>query len=369
MEHPPLLHDQAGAQPIPSVLQCRDARVVGRDLERDGARGKCFLQPADPRANHQYLAPVNLRDYSPTRRRRKALPVLAADGQPNTCASAPKPPGVPKSPWTCGPGAQQAWATQVRSQRSVAVPPTMQSRAPALLFRPASPESPYISPSHHKGRPIAGCQRSSDLTSEREPILQKSYHYPCAACRWWPRRSATSETTSGSMRVTSRLALFPLCPRTNIPLAPPGRSGHVSGPLIGDQVQAGASRVPPLLQRRDARVAAADLEGDGAGRNRLLELADAYRQRDCRRRRCVGGLALLDARLPVAEFPGGLPARGRAVRRPARPRLGRCGEHCGQLLEGPKSLPAQLIDPALDPASDHAVTSGISVCSPSCKLI
>src|ERR1017187_7351806 len=45
------------------------------------------------------------RQHSGTAARRKALPVLAADGQPNTCASALKPPGVPRSSWTCGPGA------------------------------------------------------------------------------------------------------------------------------------------------------------------------------------------------------------------------------------------------------------------------
>jgi hypothetical protein len=44
-------------------------------------------------------------------------------------------------------------------------------------------------------------------------------------------------------------------------------------------------------------------------------------------------------------------------------------EHCGQLLEEPKSLPVQVIDPALDLASDHAATRKILVCSPSCKLI
>jgi hypothetical protein len=33
-----------------------------------------------------------------------------------------------------------------------------------------------------------------------------------------------SETTPGSMRVTTRSASFPLQSRTSIPLAPPGRS-------------------------------------------------------------------------------------------------------------------------------------------------
>src|ERR1035437_3315462 len=148
----PLVEDQvqAGAQPIPAGLERRNARVAAPDLEGVGARG-------------------------PTRLLRKAHPVLAADGQPNTCASAPKPPGVPKSAWTCGPGAQQAWATQVRSQRSVAVPPTRQSRDPAFLFRRASPESPYLNPSHHKGRPIAGCHWSPDLTSVARANSTKTY--------------------------------------------------------------------------------------------------------------------------------------------------------------------------------------------------
>jgi hypothetical protein len=36
-------------------------------------------------------------------------------------------------------------------------------------------------------------------------------------------------------------------------------------PLIEDQIEAGAQPVPALLERRDARVAAADLERYGAG--------------------------------------------------------------------------------------------------------
>jgi hypothetical protein len=40
-------------------------------------------------------------------------------------------------------------------------------------------------------------------------------------------------------------------------------------------------------------------------------LADAYRQRDCRRRRGVEGLTLLDAGLPLAQFLGGLALVGR----------------------------------------------------------
>jgi hypothetical protein len=38
-----------------------------------------------------------------------------------------------------------------------------------------------------------------------------------------------------------------------------GDGGHVGAPLIQDLVPAGAQAIPALLERRDARVAAADL--------------------------------------------------------------------------------------------------------------
>jgi hypothetical protein len=44
-----------------------------------------------------------------------------------------------------------------------------------------------------------------------------------------------------------------------------GQIGHVRAPLIDDQVEAGAQPVPALLERRDARVAAADFERDRGG--------------------------------------------------------------------------------------------------------
>jgi hypothetical protein len=56
-----------------------------------------------------------------------------------------------------------------------------------------------------------------------------------AGRRSWARSSATSETTPGSIRVTSRSAFLPLYSRTSNPLAPPGRSAsprHV-GPGSG----------------------------------------------------------------------------------------------------------------------------------------
>jgi hypothetical protein len=43
-------------------------------------------------------------------------------------------------------------------------------------------------------------------------------------------------------------------------------------PLVEDQVQAGAQPIPALLERHDARVAAADFEGDGGGRNGFMQL-------------------------------------------------------------------------------------------------
>src|ERR1035437_9286535 len=119
-----------------------------------------------PVSEPQHLTPVNVRDYSPTRLRRKARPVLAADGRPNTCASAPKPPGVRRGSWTCGPGAWQAWARRVRDRPSDAVPPTRQLCVRAFLFQRTSPESLYINPSHHNGRPMAGGQRSPDVTTD-----------------------------------------------------------------------------------------------------------------------------------------------------------------------------------------------------------
>jgi hypothetical protein len=50
--------------------------------------------------------------------------------------------------------------------------------------------------------------------------------------------------------------------------------GHVRPPLVEDQVKAGAQPVPALLDRRDARVAAADFQRDGGGRKCFLQLAD-----------------------------------------------------------------------------------------------
>jgi hypothetical protein len=58
------------------------------------------------------------------------------------------------------------------------------------------------------------------------------------------------------------------------PAGAAGQIGHVPAPLVQDQVQAGAQPVPTLLDRRDARVAAADIEGDGGGGKCFLQLAE-----------------------------------------------------------------------------------------------
>ena len=46
----PLLQDQiqAGAQPIPALLEGGDARAGAGDFEGDGGGRKCFLRLADP---------------------------------------------------------------------------------------------------------------------------------------------------------------------------------------------------------------------------------------------------------------------------------------------------------------------------------
>jgi hypothetical protein len=53
-----------------------------------------------------------------------------------------------------------------------------------------------------------------------------------------------------------------------------GQIGHVRAPLVQDQIQAGARSVPARLEGRDARVAAGDFEGDCAGGEGLLQLAN-----------------------------------------------------------------------------------------------
>jgi len=59
------------------------------------------------------------------------------------------------------------------------------------------------------------------------------------------------------------------------PAGAAGQIGHFRAPLIEDQTEAGAQPIPALLERRDARVAVADLEGDGCGGKGLLEFADS----------------------------------------------------------------------------------------------
>jgi hypothetical protein len=50
------------------------------------------------------------------------------------------------------------------------------------------------------------------------------------------------------------------------PAGAAGQIRHIGTPLVQDQVEAGAQVVPPFLQRLDPGVAAADFEGDCAGR-------------------------------------------------------------------------------------------------------
>ena len=58
------------------------------------------------------------------------------------------------------------------------------------------------------------------------------------------------------------------------PAGTPRDIGHFRAPLVKDQIQSGAQPIPAVLQRRDARVAAADIEGDGGGRKGFLQPAD-----------------------------------------------------------------------------------------------
>jgi hypothetical protein len=53
-----------------------------------------------------------------------------------------------------------------------------------------------------------------------------------------------------------------------------GQIGHVRAPLVEDQAQAGAQAIPTLLQRRNAGIAARDLEGDGGRGKGFLQLVD-----------------------------------------------------------------------------------------------
>jgi hypothetical protein len=57
------------------------------------------------------------------------------------------------------------------------------------------------------------------------------------------------------------------------PAGAAGRIGHVGTPLIEHEFQASAQPVPAILERRDARVAAADFERDRA-RGGFLECAN-----------------------------------------------------------------------------------------------
>src|SRR5664280_1060566 len=49
----------------------------------------------------------------------------------------------------------------------------------------ASPESLYINPSHHNGRPIAGCQWSPDLTSDARANSTKTRPSSCQEGPAW----------------------------------------------------------------------------------------------------------------------------------------------------------------------------------------
>src|ERR1019366_5687659 len=87
------------------------------------------------------------------------------------------------------------------------------------------------------------------------------FHWPSSSAAWrsWPRSSATSETTPGSIQVHQPIGLLPLVAAHQQSAGAAGRIGHVGTPLIEDQLEAGAKAIPAVLEGSDARVAAADL--------------------------------------------------------------------------------------------------------------
>ena len=78
---------------------------------------------------------------------------------------------------------------------------------------------------------------------------------------------------SGSIRVTSRSASLPLQSAAQQTNGTAGDVGHLPPPLIEQPVESIAQPIPAFLERLDARVARADLEGDHLRRNGFLQLS------------------------------------------------------------------------------------------------
>ena len=76
------------------------------------------------------------------------------------------------------------------------------------------------------------------------------------------------------MRVHQPGRVLSLAVARQQPAGVAGQIGHVRAPLVEDQAQAGAQAIPTLLQRRNAGIAARDLEGDGGRGKGFLQLVD-----------------------------------------------------------------------------------------------
>ena len=76
------------------------------------------------------------------------------------------------------------------------------------------------------------------------------------------------------MRVTKPAAFLSPVAAHQQPAGGAGQIGHVRAPLLQDQIQAGPQPIPAFSERQNARVAAAELEGDGVGGKCLLRLVE-----------------------------------------------------------------------------------------------
>jgi hypothetical protein len=121
---------------------------------------------------------------------------------------------------------------------------------------------------------------------------------------------------SGGDARTSRSASFP-CLAHQQPAGGAGQIGHVRAPLIEDQVEAGAEAIPPLLQRLDAAVAAADLRGRSCRRKGRLGDAMPTCQRQFSERRVTGVIQEI-RRFQDSGFPMTLGMVASAGRRSSR---------------------------------------------------
>jgi hypothetical protein len=97
------------------------------------------------------------------------------------------------------------------------------------------------------------------------PLLQFLGELPLVAAQFGERRNRVG--VDAGQQPIGFLALIVRAEQT---ARAAGQIGHVRAPLVEDQVEAGAQAVPALLERRDARVAAADFGRDRAGRKCLL---------------------------------------------------------------------------------------------------